>query len=101
MIQLCGKEINLPFQVLFRPMLGEGIFPEDWKNFLPVDKKESKNLVKILDQLVFFLSLVKFYKGLYSIHCLVTLCTINFLQNVSHDSYMVIFMRCVIVVNYT
>ena len=30
MIQLCGKEIILPLQLLFRSML-EGIFPDDWK----------------------------------------------------------------------
>ena len=29
MIQLCGKEIILPLQLLFKSMLEEGIFPED------------------------------------------------------------------------
>ena len=29
MIQLCGKEITLPLQLLFKLMLEEGTFPED------------------------------------------------------------------------
>ena len=40
MIQLCGKEIVLPLQLLFKSMLEEGIFREDWKksNVVPVIK---------------------------------------------------------------
>ena len=47
-IQLCGKEIVLPFQLLFKLMLEEGIFPDDWEksNVVPVHKKESTNLIK-------------------------------------------------------
>ena len=49
MIQLCGKEIILPLQLLFKSML-EGIFPDDWKksNVVPVHKKESTNQTKRL-----------------------------------------------------
>ena len=48
MIQLCRKEIILPLQLLFKSMLEEGIFPDDWKksNVVPVHKKESTNLIK-------------------------------------------------------
>ena len=48
MIQLCGIEIILQLQLLFKSMLEEGIFPEDWKkrNVVPVHKKESTNLIK-------------------------------------------------------
>ena len=48
MIQLCGKKIVLPLQLLFKSMLEEDIFPEDWKksNVVPAHKKESKNLIK-------------------------------------------------------
>ena len=48
MIQLCGIEIILPLQLLFKSMLEEGIFLEDWKksNVVPVYKKESKYLIK-------------------------------------------------------
>ena len=47
-IQLCGKETILPLQLLFKSMLEEGIFPDDWKksNVVPVHKKESTNLIK-------------------------------------------------------
>ena len=42
MILLCGKEIVLPLQPLFKLMLDEGISPEDWKksNVVPIHKKE-------------------------------------------------------------
>ena len=48
MIQLCGKEIVLPLQLLFKSTLEERIFPEDTKksNVAPVHKNESKNLIK-------------------------------------------------------
>ena len=48
MIQLCGKEIILPFRLLFKSMLEEGIFPDDWKksNVVPVHKTKSTNLIK-------------------------------------------------------
>ena len=48
MIQLCGKEIILPLQLLFKSMLEEGIFPDDWKksNVVPVHKKENIHLIK-------------------------------------------------------
>ena len=91
MIQLCGKEIILPLQLFFKSMLEEDTFLEDWRksNIVPVHKKESTNLIKIIVQLVFFLSSVKYLKGLYSILCLITLCKINFLQSVSQVSYLV------------
>ena len=48
MIQLCGKDIILSLQLLFKSMLEEGIFPDDWNksNVVPVHKKESTNLIK-------------------------------------------------------
>ena len=48
MIQLCRKEIILPLQLLFKSILEEDIFPDDWKksNAVPVHKKESTNLIK-------------------------------------------------------
>ena len=65
MIQLCGKEIILPLQLLFKTKLEEGIFPGklEKNNVVPVHKKESKNLIKnsraitifskILERLIF------------------------------------------------
>ena len=48
MIQLCGKSIALPLKLLFKTILEEGTFPEDWKksNIVSVNKKEPKNLTK-------------------------------------------------------
>ena len=41
-IQLCGKEIVLPLQSLFKSMLDEDIFPQGWQkvNAVLVHKKE-------------------------------------------------------------
>ena len=86
MIQLCAKEITLPLQLLFKSMLEEDIFPDDWKKAY---KKESTNLIKIICQLVFFLSSVKSLIGLYSILYLITLWKTNFLQSVSQVLYLV------------
>ena len=49
MIKLYGKEIILTLQFLFKSMLEEDIFPDDWKksNVVPVHKKESTYLIKI------------------------------------------------------
>ena len=48
MIQSCGKSIALPLKLLFKTILEEETFPEDWKksNVVPIHKKESKNLIK-------------------------------------------------------
>ena len=48
MIQSCGKSIALPLKLLFKTILEEGTFPEDWKksNVVPIHKKESRNLIK-------------------------------------------------------
>ena len=50
MIQLCGKAIILPLQLLFKSMLEEGIFPDDWKkgNPVPVHKKQEYKFDKKL-----------------------------------------------------
>ena len=48
MIQLCGKSIAIPLKLLFKTIIEEGAFPEDWKKryVVPMHKKESKNLIK-------------------------------------------------------
>ena len=48
MIQLYGKAIVEPLQILFLSFLEESVYPDDWKksNVLPIHKKESKNLIK-------------------------------------------------------
>ena len=41
MIQSCGKSIALPIKLLFKTILEEGTFPEDWKksNVVPIHEK--------------------------------------------------------------
>ena len=48
MIKLYGKTIAIPLKLIFRSMLEEGVFPDDWKksNVVPIHKKDSKNLIK-------------------------------------------------------
>ena len=57
MIQLREK-IVFSLQLLFKSMLQEGIFPENWKksNTVPVHEKESKNLIKSYRPISFLLS---------------------------------------------
>ena len=48
MIKVCGNAISFPLKVIFKSMINEGVFPEDWKksNVVPIYKKESKNFIK-------------------------------------------------------
>ena len=48
MIEACGNSISLPLKFIFKSMIKEGVFPEDWKksNVVPIHKKESKNIIK-------------------------------------------------------
>ena len=48
LIKLCGKTIAIPLKMIFRSMLEEGVFSDDWKksNVVPIHKRDSKNLIK-------------------------------------------------------
>ena len=48
MIKACVSSISLLFKLIFKSMINEDDFPEDWKksNVVPIHKKESKNLIK-------------------------------------------------------
>ena len=48
MTKACGNSISLPLKLIFKSMINEGVFPEDWKNsnVVPIHEKESKNLIK-------------------------------------------------------
>ena len=41
-IKACGNSISLPLKLIFKSMINEGVFPEDWKksNVVPIHKKE-------------------------------------------------------------
>ena len=42
MIKACDNSISLPLKLIFKSMIYEGDFPEDWKknNVVPIHKKE-------------------------------------------------------------
>ena len=48
MIKLCGKTIAIPLKLIFRSMIKEGVFSNDWKksSVLPIHKRASINLIK-------------------------------------------------------
>ena len=71
MIKLCSKTIAIQLKLIFRSMLEEGVFPDDWKKamYFQSTKETLKTWLKIIDQSDFFLFSVKFLKGLYLIPC--------------------------------
>ena len=42
MIKTCGDAITFPLKLIFKSMINEGVFPDDWKetNVVPFHKKE-------------------------------------------------------------
>ena len=47
MIELCGENITLPLNIIFKNIFDTGIFPTVWKsaNVTPVNKKDSKQVI--------------------------------------------------------
>ena len=47
MIKTCGDAVTFPLKLIFKSMINEGVFPDDWKksNVVPIHKKESKNII--------------------------------------------------------
>ena len=47
MIKTCGDSITFPLKLIFKSMVNEGLFLDDWKksNVVPIYKKESKILI--------------------------------------------------------
>ena len=71
MLKLCGESIYKPLNLILKSCLETGHFPSDWKNAnVPVFKKSGKQLLKIIGQFLYSLSLVKFLKGYFVIRCL-------------------------------
>ena len=65
MIQSCGKSIALPLKLLFKTILEEGTFPQDWKRvMLYQHTKESKNLIKYYIPISLFPIFSKILEGL-------------------------------------
>ena len=72
MLKLCGESIYKPLNLIFKSCLKTGQFPSEWKiaNVVPVFKKSDKQLVKIIAQFLYSLSLAKFLKDYLTIKCL-------------------------------
>ena len=63
MIQLCGKELGKPLQIIFQNILRTSIFPDQWKeaNVTPVHKKKrTSRLFPITGQFLSFQYLLRF-----------------------------------------
>ena len=41
MIKTCGDAVTFPLKLIFKSMINEGVFPDDWKRSnVPIHKKE-------------------------------------------------------------
>ena len=68
MIKLCGKTIAIPLKMIFRSMLEEGVFPDDWKkcNIVPILKRASNNLIKNYRAISLLLIFSKVLKDIFN-----------------------------------
>ena len=91
MIKVCGNAISLPLKVIFKSMINEGVFPEDWKksNVVPIYKKESKNLIKNYGPTSLLPVFRKVFERLVLMRCLTSFCEINCSLPVNLASYLV------------
>ena len=66
MIKICGDAIIFPLKLIFKSMINEGLFPDHWKksNVVPIQKKESKNLIKNYRPISLFLIFSKVFERL-------------------------------------
>ena len=45
MIKLCGQSIVKPLSIIFKNCIDNGIFPDVWKKYIPVQKKGDKQII--------------------------------------------------------
>ena len=59
---MCDKPLVYPLKLIFRASFQEGVLPDCWEktNVVHIHKKESKNLLKSVDQSAFFEFLAKY-----------------------------------------
>ena len=64
MIKTCGDTITFQLKLIFKSMINEGVFPDDWKksNVVLFIKKNKKISLKIIDLQAFSQYLVKFLR---------------------------------------
>ena len=82
---MCDKPLVYPLKLIFRASFQEGVLLDCWKkaNVVHIHKKESKNLLKSVDQSAFFEFLAKYTKESFLKSFLMISIKMNFLQNVS------------------
>ena len=64
MFKICGDSIYEPLEIIFRQALLTGVFPSEWKKgkIIPVHKKVTSKISKIMDQFLSFRFVVKYLK---------------------------------------
>ena len=75
MIKICDKSLLKPLTVLLRNSIKSSCNRDIWKtsNIIPVHKEMTNNWLKTTQQFLFYLSLVKYSKKLFSIE-FITFC---------------------------
>ena len=63
-LKICGDSVYKPLEIIFRQALLIGDFPSEWKkgNIVPVHKKVTSKISKIIVQFLSFQSVIKSLK---------------------------------------
>ena len=66
MLLICDASVILPLKIIFSNILSTSIYPDTWKlaNVTPIFKKGDKQLIKTIDQYLFYQFVVKLLKKL-------------------------------------
>ena len=67
MLNKCGDSICLPLEITFKQSLLAGVFPSEWKKkiLFQFTKRATNNILKIIDQFLYFQFVVKYLKDLF------------------------------------
>ena len=71
MLELCGKSICKPLNIIFKSCLTQGIFPSEWKksNVLPILTKKGKQCVKNYRPVSLLPICSKFFERIFITRC--------------------------------
>ena len=101
MITTSGGSITFPLKLIFKSMINEVVFPEDWKksNVVPIHKKGSKNLIKNYRPISLLLIFSKVFQRLV-FNTLTSFCKINY-SPPANRLYTRRFLCFAMIINYT